>query len=236
MKILSSQHIEQKFIFDVRYDEMILDWLFHTCIPDPFYYSGTVSTIYYDTPALQFYDEKNDGNFEKCKVRLRWYSDINGPDRVSEVKCFLELKRKYGSLCKKERIGVLISSDTLNDHPFSDDVILNLPDRVYELGYFPPGYLVPTVLIKYNRYRFVDPQSRSRIAMDTDIRCTHINQSFFPAVAPAFVDNGVLEVKGDRAVKLESLRPIASYLIKSSFSKYAGCLEAMLQPAERSAQ
>ena len=66
-----SKHIEQKYLFRAGQEEMILHWLDHACLPDPEFDAGLVSTIYYDTPSLSLYESKRNGDFLKCKVRLR---------------------------------------------------------------------------------------------------------------------------------------------------------------------
>jgi hypothetical protein len=228
------RHIEQKYLFHAGQKEMIIDWLEHAFVHDPAFDFGAVSSIYYDTPLLSLYNEKRNGDFLKCKVRLRWYTDLQSIDQNTEVKCFLEIKRKYGAICKKQRMQLVIASRKLVDDPFSDEDILNMPSRVFEMDYLPPGILVPVLLLQYNRYRYVDSRSSSRIAVDTDIRCTRANETFFPCVIPVYLGVAVLEVKERHRSMSSDLSSISSYLTKSSFSKYAQCCEHLMQPLGRS--
>ena len=227
------QHIERKYVFADPHKETVLAWLDGCCIHDHDYNSGIISTLYYDTPSLALYAEKFNGDFLKSKVRLRWYSDLESVENDADVKCFLEIKRKYSTVCRKERLEIAIPAGKLLLDPFSDDDILNLPSRVYKLGYIPPGNLVPTLLIRYFRHRFIDPQSHSRIAVDTDIRCIRVNENYFPAVVPVYLSVGVLEIKGKKRENLAFLKPVEHYLAAAAFSKYAYCFENLMQPLGR---
>jgi len=100
----SLQHLEQKYLFVEPRKEEILGWVEHVCIPDLAYPTRTVSSIYYDTPSLALYDEKRNGDFLKSKVRLRWYADEKAQQNGMDIPCYLEIKRKYGSICIKERL------------------------------------------------------------------------------------------------------------------------------------
>ncbi len=227
------QNIEQKYIFVAQQKEMILDWLQYCYIRDPAFYFGTISSLYYDTPTLSLYDEKRNSDYLKSKVRLRWYENLQESNQAFDVKCYLEIKRKYGTVRQKERMELVISSKKLVIDPFSDEEILSLPARVYELGYFPTGILVPMLLIQYNRYRFVDAQSGARIALDTEICCTHVNATYVSGLPPVYLGAGVLEIKGRHRQLLSSLHPIHVHLTKEAFSKYARCLEYLMQPLAR---
>jgi len=229
----SLQHLEQKYVFVEVMKEVIVEWLQHACVRDNTYSTRTVSSIYYDTPALALYDGKRNGDFLKSKVRLRWYADEHAEENGREIACFLEVKRKYGSLCKKERLELPLPAEVLANDPFQDEEILDLPNRVRELGYLAPGVLVPTLLIRYHRRRFLDPRSGSRIVVDTDICASRVNDAYLPAFAPIYPDVGVLEVKGNHRGAFDSLAPIRMHIVKTAFSKYAFCLEQLMQPLER---
>lgn len=227
-----SSHIEQKYLFPVGQKEMILDWLAHACLPDPGFDSGVVSTLYYDTPAFSHYQESSNGDFQKCKVRLRWYGDLPA-DRDSTVSCFLEIKRKQGAVCGKRRLELSVSSGRLAVDPFADEKIRELPGRVFELDYLSSAILVPVLLLRYHRHRYVDGENLSRIAVDTGICCTQANDAFFPGLPPVYLDVGVMEIKGMHGSLPSGLAPISPCLTRSKFSKYARCLEQLAQPLSR---
>jgi len=225
--------IEQKYVFIAQLKEMIIEWAEYCCVRDPRYYYGPVSTLYFDTPGLHHYGEKRNSDYIKAKVRLRWYEDLDTRNRAGAVGCYIEAKQKQGISRHKKRKEVVISSERLCHDPFSDEEILGLPSMVYELDYLPPGILVPMLLIQYDRYRFVDPRSGSRIAIDTNIRCTGANPAFIPRVPPVYLDAGVLEVKGLHRDLPGSFDPIVAHLNREAFSKYGRCYEHLLQPLGR---
>src|SRR5512143_3813034 len=70
---------ESKFVATPVREEFVLAWLRHVCLPDPAHPDATVSTLYYDTPALDSYREKREGEFVKTKCRLRWYDPELAP-------------------------------------------------------------------------------------------------------------------------------------------------------------
>jgi hypothetical protein len=229
----ASTHIEQKYLFPAGKEELILDWLEHACLPDPEYDGGLVSTIYYDTSSFALYYSKRNGDFLKCKVRLRWYGEVDVMDRESEVKCFLEIKRKQGAARWKHRREVPLAPGNLTVDPWSDEEIMDLPYRVFDMHYLPPGILLPMILIRYQRRRYVEVGGSCRIAADTAICCTQANERFLPALPPVHLWVGVLEIKGINRSMPEGLKGITPHLTKSPFSKYAHCLENLMQPAGR---
>ena len=227
------RNIEQKYNFVGQQKTMILDWLEHCYTWDPVFEFGTISTLYYDTPTMSLYNEKRNSDYLKSKVRLRWYENLLESNRSSEVKCYLEVKQKIGSVRQKLRSEHVIASGKLINGLFSDEEILNLPSKAYELNYFPRGLLVPMILIQYNRYRFIDTHTNSRIALDTDIHSECVNVEYFPVSPPVHLDMGVLEIKGKQRNLLNTLIPMSCYLTKAAFSKYAQCLEHLMQPLNK---
>jgi hypothetical protein len=208
------KRIEQKYLFPAGYKQMILTWLEHVCMPDPLYPSGAVSSLYYDTPGLFHFHEGRNGEF---------------------MRCYLEIKRKQGVLSEKQRTEVIIPTRVLVEEPFSDEQILALPTRVFDLGYQASGVLVPVVMVHYHRRRYLDPASQASIAVDTEIRCTRANETFVHGVPPVHFDIGVMETKGMNRSIPGVLNPIGSYLTKQPFSKYGMSLESFMQPLGRRA-
>jgi hypothetical protein len=231
------KRIEQKYLFPAGYTEVVRTWLEHACLPDPQYRSSTVSSIYFDTPQLFHFNESRNGEFLRAKVRLRWYADPTDSSHSvaphAEVRCFLEVKTKEGGLSKKQRTEVMMPTRILRDDPFSHDQILDLPARVFELNYRTFRPLVPILMIRYQRKRYLDVASDSGIATDTEIRCTRANEAVVQGLLPVHLDVGVLEIKGMNRGINEVLNPIGAYLTKSAFSKYGITLESLLQPIGR---
>lgn len=230
----SASHQEHKYLFAAGLEAMVLDWLEHACLRDPLHEGGIISSIYFDTPQLLHYRESSNGDFLKSKVRLRWYSDAEAPITESPVRCFLELKRKRGPARDKNRLELFLPAAALDPDPFSQEVIQDLPRRALELGYRPAGAaLLPALVVRFRRRRFLDPLTRARMAVDTQICCPAANLSVLPAPVPVALGLGVLEIKGAQRGLPSTLRPLRELLSRSSFSKYSRCLEHLLQPVER---
>ena len=227
------QRVEQKYLFPAGYTDVIRTWLEHACVPDPRYPSSVVSSIYFDTPELFHFYESSNGEFLRAKVRLRWYSGNGATEPGAGVRCYLEIKTKEGALSEKKRTEVTIPSRVLLEDLFSGEQIPDLTARVFGLGYRAAGLLVPILLIQYRRQRYLDVESDSAIALDTQIRCTRANDAVVQATLPLCLDVGVLEIKGMNHGTCGVLKPIGSYLIKSPFSKYAVSLESLMQPLGR---
>jgi len=231
------KRVEQKYLFPAGYTDVILAWLEHACVPDPGYPYSVVSSLYFDTPGLFHFHESRNGEFLRAKVRLRWYTEPAGAPLSSEpeagVRCYLEIKTKQGALSEKKRIEVTIPSQVLLEDLFSNEQILDLTGRVFDLGYRAAGMLVPILLIQYRRRRYLEAASDSGIAVDAEIRCTRANETVVQGMLPVHLDVGVLEIKGMNRGTCEMLNPIGSYLTKSPFSKYGISLESLMQPLGR---
>jgi hypothetical protein len=226
--------VERKFIVPAGAAQAVLAWLEHSCVPDPSYPRGVVSTIYFDTPELDAYDEKRDGDFLKRKLRLRWYGPVGGEpaeDPEGEVECFLESKWREGASGGKSRVAVAIRAGVLAARPLESPEIEELPSRHPGLA-GRAGALAPLVLVRYERRRFVEPRCSARVSLDTDIRCVAVNQSRLAAFAPEALAVDVLEAKTLRGEGLGFLGPLAGVLTATSFSKYARCLRLALAPGD----
>ena len=230
----SDTSVEQKYVFAVMYADLLNSWLTTHCELDPEFPLGTISSLYYDTPTLQLYEEKRNSDYLKTKVRLRWYDayDESWTDGTpDEVRCFLEVKSKIGSLRTKGRVPVTMPRRHLVENPFLQDDIVELPRHsgmdIPDL----PSALLPMLLIQYERARFVDSVTGCRIALDTRIKAVAAHPHYVPARFPIGLPVGVLEVKGAERDFPESLGPLSGYVTKAAFSKYGTCWEQILQPA-----
>jgi hypothetical protein len=229
--------VEQKFLFPAGYADVIRSWLEHACVADPRYPHSSVCSIYFDTPGLFHYGESRNGEFLRSKVRLRWYGGMAGGSAAAgssdDVRCFLEVKSKQGSLSAKSRTEVSIPSRILQGDPFSSDRILDLPARAFQLSFTPSGPMVPILMIEYDRRRFLDLETECGVALDGEIRCIRVNHAVVPGLAPVHLDVGVLEIKGMNRGIGDLLNPIQGFLKTSPFSKYGIVLESLMQPLGR---
>jgi VTC domain len=222
--------IEQKFFFDTANKSLLLEWLDFHLVRDPVFYHGPVVSLYYDTPSLSFYGQVCDGDFIKSKIRLRWYQTQFPPEQRS-VTCYLEIKRKYGARRQKQRQNVTLETRFVVGDLFSEPAILEAPNRMPEARALGQSILLPILVVHYERFRFIDPRSGSRISLDTGIVCSRANSAYLPGTAPVALGSDVIEVKGVLDGLPDCLLPVSRHLRKQSFSKYATCCALLTAPS-----
>ena len=228
---LASEVIECKYVFSPPQEGFLLSWLDRSLVRDPRFPSGTVSSIYYDTSDLKFYHESRYGYYRRTKARLRWYDEVEKASPDDLITSYLEIKRKRGRLRRKERGAIRVEAYKLADDPFTDVTILGFGRRFQKAAPQPGQIFVPVALIQYQRRRFFDPGTGSRVSLDTRIEGTRRNPAYLPSlVGSTTVSAGVLEIKGHSDVLPDTLRPIVPLLIGDSFSKYGRCCEQLLHP------
>ena len=72
--------------------------------------------------------------------------------------------------------------------------------------------------------RFVDPITRARISLDTDITVPAVNHELFDSASPLPLDAAVVEIKGRGSDMPRVLRHLTTLGgRKTSFSKYLAC-------------
>ena len=228
-----TETIEQKYNFALSLKGFLRDWLEYSCIPDPEHPIGTIHSIYFDTPDLRHYFEKVNSDYQKSKVRLRWYGEIMDRKPEDEVTCFLEVKNKFGAIRRKGRSLIKLPAQILQTDPYVHPRILALADEALEYSYRRMGILVPMADIKYNRLRYIEPATGARVSLDTEIHCPRVNHAFLPGMIRPGLDKGVLEIKSQHRHLLRAFEPVSHHLFKSSFSKYFECLGWLFEPIGR---
>lgn len=219
---------ELKFVLPRPRAGIALQFLNALCRPDARYPAAIVSTIYYDTPDLRLLFEKLDSDYLKTKVRLRWYRPLHGTAGADAA--FLEVKSRFGSLRDKARRQVALTPAWLDDADLDDPALSRVVLEAATLGVELPGPLLPAVLVRYRRYRFVEIVSGTRVSLDFDIAAPRSRRGLFRAGAPAFLDDAVIEVKGRSDDLPRALGPLAHLGIRrAAFSKYAAAGLAVLR-------
>jgi hypothetical protein len=209
---------ELKFTLPEARAHLVRGRLDALCIRDPKFPSALVWTIYYDTPGLASLGEKVNSEFLKQKIRLRWYSDLNGQ---ASGAVFLEAKLRVGTRRSKVRVLLPDRAETLANRDLQDPRFLELPKFLHVHGILPAGWWRPLLQIRYRRDRFVEPVSQSRISLDAAVSLTAVNPAALSAAELSPLGTTVLEVKGssdELPVSLRSLLPLG--LRKRSFSKF----------------
>lgn len=219
---------ELKYVFTNAAAPRVSAAVYSSARPDPEYRKGQVNSVYFDSPGLHLLMEKIASDYIKTKVRLRWYGPIS-EEETDEVLCFLEVKRKVGSVRQKTRLAVELPSAELR-RPFTSEKVRRLASEVSGLGFSAPFELIPLVAISYQRRRYVDVATDSRISIDTNIRCSAFNPRVLASGSGAFqLNEGVLEVKGQGDDLPPRLQTVGALVHKCAFSKYERCLVQSLR-------
>ncbi len=219
---------ELKFVLPAAAAGVVFDWLRARCLPDPAYPDGIVTSIYYDGRNLRFLDAKINSDFEKTKVRLRWYSDPQTGE--PEGTAYLEVKRKIGARRFKERLPLEAPITDLANAPLSSSVFRDILSMARDQGTGLPGDLLAVMEIRFRRRRFIEPLSGTRVSIDSDIRAARTNAVVIPGVNPFPLAHAVLESKGELRKIPAALRPLTTMgCRKESFSKYARCYHKVMR-------
>ncbi len=193
----------------------------------------TVRSIYFDTPGLRFYHEKDAGARKRKKLRIRSYN-ARGPDSVASI----EIKRKYGNIIVKERVLLPLEEGLWFIERRSLEAVgvnLSVPSRqTLERFLFllEALSLVPTVLVAYEREPFVALENeRVRLTVDK-----HVRSRIRPQLDELFTEHNMRYVTGSRyilEIKFDGampawLRPVTRMLDRShrAISKYCRGIDA----------
>lgn len=218
-----SVDFERKYILENRYAEIVVNWLNTHCITDPEYPEAIISSVYYDSPQLDYLDEKVNSDYNKTKVRLRWYSSLDGTPLKPT---FLEVKNKEGDSREKFRFKTQFSGDELDSIELYDSRLMDVLNTLYENDLGPKHQIFPSYVVRYTRKRYLIPRSLTRICIDYKIHIPKSNNRIIPQYRPFLDEMAVFEMKGS----LKNLPNELSFLInrglkRDSFSKYLNCYQ-----------
>ena len=195
----------------------------------------SVRSIYYDTPSLDCYQEKDAGIERRNKYRIRGY----GTDKTKSV-VFLEIKKRVGAAIDKHRAPLNLSDlPQFLMAPDIDTHIIRMPgfprardDARRFLYYYYRHCLQPAVLVVYDREAYFGKYNPSlRISFDKGIRGRvspqlsdlHDESCLTPAMREYFV----FEVKFfHQSIPQWTSELIRRYnLPRMALSKYTLCLD-----------
>ncbi|MCB0393480.1 MAG: polyphosphate polymerase domain-containing protein [Bdellovibrionales bacterium] len=94
---------EHKYLITWEQRDFLLEYWAPNLIKDSFVNESgrtPVLSLYYDSPNLDFYNEKLDGVFVRSKIRLRVYDTDYREGGVA----FLEIKQRFGDKIRKVRV------------------------------------------------------------------------------------------------------------------------------------
>ena len=209
---------ELKFIVPDGRAGLARCWLDLICMRDPTFPAAVVWTIYYDTPALLSLGEKINSDYLKRKIRVRWYSDLQGR---AAGPAFVEAKLRLGNRRSKVRARLPHRAEDLAVWDLQDPRLRQFPLLLRDQGILADGSWQPALLVRYRRDRFIEPMTRSRVSLDADIAGVAVNPTLLSGADYTAVGLAVLEVKGATDELPPALRPILQLgWRKSSFSKF----------------
>jgi VTC domain len=208
---------ELKFTMPAARAQLARRRLETVCRRDPDFPSAIVWTIYYDTPAFVSLGEKVNSDYLKRKIRVRWYSDLEG--RV-EGPAFVEAKLRVGTLRSKARVQLPYPAHEVARWDLQDARLGRLALLLRDQGVLGQDHWQPMLLLRYRRDRFIEPLTQSRVSLDAEIAAVRVNPRFLSGTDRSPLATAVLEVKGGSDELPAVLRPLLALgSRKSSFSK-----------------
>ena len=224
-----SERFERKFYLPSSAISFASHLLRHCCPADRRYPRGTIHSVYYDTADLEHYDESEQGDRTRKKVRIRWYDFPQ--DTTADIPVFVELKSKTGFAGSKQRKELPVSPQRLTFSAMRNGILpyMQIMQALSEFNYTPESMLYPTLLISYQRLRFIDPLTGSRVSLDWNIQSTLVSPALKRGEQSLQMEGGVIEIKGqssDLPSTLRSMRLLETDW--SRYSKYATCMQTQL--------
>lgn len=221
------QRFERKFIILPANIGLAYTMLRQVCRPDKEYPENRINSLYFDTAELDQYEKSASGEYNKNKVRLRWYTGAEREGVYTPV--YVELKTRQGFASSKQRHKLTVPTWSLRPENLSRGIIDRtlLLDTLAGFEYFPEKPLKPIILIYYQRYRLNEMQTGVRVSFDHDLHALAVDPELGRREGEIRLPNGVIEVKGpslELPVTLRRMRLMD--LDWSRFSKYGSCLDA----------
>jgi len=223
------ERFERKFFVCPERVAFARSMMTHLCLPDGKYPHGKINSLYFDTPDLDHFQKSDDGNYERYKVRIRWYDNAACQD--GDVPVYLELKAKRGFASRKNRRKFLVPAERLRKLQNGNTIINRnvIIQTLAEFGYFSDEAMMPVIMISYERLRFMEILTGTRMSLDWRINSSLTSHGYGYGQPGLTLDGAVIEIKGPTMEIPLSIRPIGSTGIDwTRFSKYASCLEAQM--------
>jgi hypothetical protein len=230
-----SERVEQKFFVLPHREALAFALLRRVCREDPEYAVGQINSLYFDTPDLDEHQRSDAGEYNKDKIRIRWYDDEFDPHRTwsatatdQPARIWIERKSRRGFASTKQRLMLTTPASRLAYEALSGGIVprTTLVQTVAGFGFFSHAPLIPVITISYWRYRFIEPETGYRISIDSRIRSSVLLPGWGKGERGLELPGAVVEIKGARFEVPRSLREIAE--IGSSwtrYSKYSSSLE-----------
>jgi hypothetical protein len=223
----ATQRVERKYYVTPEQVGMAYGLLRQVCRPDDEFPAGLVNSLYFDTLDLDEHQAALSGDFGKDKVRIRWYGDDECHGRTRTI--YVELKSKQGLAGTKRRLRMEVPACRLTMPHLAQGILPRalLMNALSSFGHFPPKMLYPVVKITYWRYRFTEPLTGQRVALDCRIRSTMMAFGPGDGQKDLELDGAVIEIKGTSVEIPPTLKRMRMLDVDwSQFSKYSTCIDA----------
>lgn len=221
------ERFERKFFIMPEKVGLAHGFLHHICLKDSEFPSEQINSLYFDSAGLEQHERSSSGDFDKDKIRIRWYGREHELQGMQAV--FLELKSRRGFSSTKQRLKLKVAAETLALNNLNRGIIDRslLSDTLSGFGYFPRGMLLPVIKISYWRYRFSDILTGQRVSLDCHIRSTMIIPGVGNGLHELELPGAVIEIKGRGMEFPLTLQKMKILNIDwSRFSKYSSCIDA----------
>jgi hypothetical protein len=226
---LERLEFETKYVVPLSAAPSLLSWVQTVSVPDRSVPPGSVHTVYFDTPRLSLLGEKIDSDYLKTKVRIRWYSDLNG-DAGPAI--FAEAKFRVGSRREKVRARLHVATDEAIARRLDDPVWAEWLDPLRRLAPQMPARLDPILKLRYVRHRLLDTAGHARLTVDEAVTVDALNPSRLHGTIPATMPWAVCEYKGISRELPARLAPITRFgARRGSLSKYLACYQLVTRTA-----
>ncbi|MFC1948257.1 VTC domain-containing protein [Chloroflexota bacterium] len=223
------QRFERKFYILPKNIGFAYSLLRQFCRPDKEYPISTVHSLYFDTIDLAQYNRSTSGDFNKDKVRIRWYDEESIVD--DSIPVFLELKTRHGFASSKQRERIVIPVEDIEPSRLAKGIVSKtiLNNTIAGFGYFSESPLRPVIKISYHRYRFTEMHTGTRVSLDSHIHSTVITPELGRREHDLRLEGGVVEVKGptmELPITLRKMKILDTDW--SRYSKYSNCIDSHL--------
>ena len=218
---------ERKHYLAPRNVGMAYSMLRHICLPASDYPSEQINSLYFDTPNLDQHERSDSGDFQKDKVRIRWYGADNNITGMQTI--FIELKSRRGYAGTKQRFKLSVPAESLALDSMASGIISHslLMKTLAGFSYFPREILWPVIKISYWRYRFGEIITGQRVSLDCRIRSTMVMPGYGNGQKGLELPGAVIEIKGTSMELPLTLRHLSMLDTDwTRFSKYSTCIDS----------
>ena len=221
-----TKRFERKYYLAPRQVGLAYGLIRQICLKDSQYPSEQINSLYFDTGDLDQHERSTSGDFQKDKVRIRWYGDIS--EEHGKIPVYIELKSRQGFASSKKRHRLLVSAEKLETHNLNDGIVSKtlLKETLAGFGHFPDRPLISVIYISYQRYRFNEIQTGVRVSFDYEIHARVVAPELSRHDRSIRLSWNVIEVKGPTLELPGTLRRMKLLDTDwSRFSKYGYSLD-----------